>query len=122
MVLTAYLVLSPAIGLSCHRRPRNTFRKLDAGVEASTASRANVRDDRETPLCGRDGSDIGLIWVNCEAISFRKGGWTGQISLIRLKKLAATRMLRSMRMGRRRPAMRPGRLALARMAGNPATA
>ena len=28
-------MLSPAIGLSCHRRSRNCFRKLDAGVEAS---------------------------------------------------------------------------------------
>jgi hypothetical protein len=35
-----------------------------------------------------------LIWANREAISFCKGGWTGQISLIRLKKLAATRMPR----------------------------
>jgi hypothetical protein len=35
-----------------------------------------------------------LIWANREAISFRKGGWTGQISLIRLKKLAAMRMPR----------------------------
>jgi hypothetical protein len=35
MVLTAYFVLSPAIGLSCHRHQRKTFRKLDASVEAS---------------------------------------------------------------------------------------
>jgi hypothetical protein len=35
MVLTAYIVLSPAIGLVCHRRRRNYFRRLDAGVEAS---------------------------------------------------------------------------------------
>jgi hypothetical protein len=35
MVLTAYFVLSPVIGLSCHRRLRRCFRKLDAGVEAS---------------------------------------------------------------------------------------
>jgi hypothetical protein len=35
MVLTAYFVLSPAIGLFCHRRLRKTFRKLDAGVDAS---------------------------------------------------------------------------------------
>src|ERR1700733_433227 len=33
---TAYSVLSPAIGLSCHRRLRKLpLRKLDAGVEAS---------------------------------------------------------------------------------------
>jgi len=72
MVLTVSFVLSPVIGLSCHRRLRTKIRKLDASVEASgphdfavrftrhsskahsasTASRSNVRDDRETPLCG----------------------------------------------------------------------
>src|SRR5260370_29360150 len=45
MVLTAYFVLSPAIGLSCHRRLADigtsarsgsrTSARLDAGVEAS---------------------------------------------------------------------------------------
>jgi hypothetical protein len=34
MVLTAYFVLSPAIGLVCHRHLR-VWRRLDAGVEAS---------------------------------------------------------------------------------------
>jgi hypothetical protein len=32
---TAYNVLSPVIGLSCHRRLADTSAKLDAGVEAS---------------------------------------------------------------------------------------
>jgi hypothetical protein len=32
---TAYFALSPAIGLSCHRRLRGLLRKLDASVEAS---------------------------------------------------------------------------------------
>jgi hypothetical protein len=75
MVLTAYFVLSPVIGLSCHRRPADISAKLDAGVEASgphdfavrvsavrprkmfalrasasIASQPYVRDDRETPL------------------------------------------------------------------------
>src|SRR5260370_32548390 len=65
-----YFVLSPVTGLFCHRRRRNCFRQLDASVgasgphdfavrtsalssaapTASTASRLNVRDDRETPL------------------------------------------------------------------------
>jgi hypothetical protein len=74
MVLTACFVLSPVIGLSCHRHRRNYFRQLDAGVEASgphdlavrkKRSRQqhhlrpphpvpNVRDDRDTPLM-RDG-------------------------------------------------------------------
>src|SRR5260370_14928407 len=35
MVLTVFFVLSPAIGLSCHRRLRSCLRKHDAGVEAS---------------------------------------------------------------------------------------
>jgi hypothetical protein len=35
MVLTVSFVLSPVIGLSCHRRLANTSAKLDAGVEAS---------------------------------------------------------------------------------------
>ena len=84
MVLTASFVVSPAIGLSCHRHLADTSAKLDAGVEASgphdfavrfSAVRQErrlrpphpapyVRDDRETPLCvGRDGeryrSDLG---------------------------------------------------------------
>ncbi len=69
MVLTAYTVLSPVIGLSCHRHLADTYAKLDAGVEASGphdfAVRAcvvrqrhrhvhrippRVRDDRDTPL------------------------------------------------------------------------
>jgi hypothetical protein len=32
---TAYNALSPVIGLSCHRRRRDTSRQLDASVEAS---------------------------------------------------------------------------------------
>jgi hypothetical protein len=105
MVLTAYSALSPVTGLSCHRRRRNRFRRLDTSVgvsgphdfavrarlshklrdgpgtgppqlcakavqrhssfdtAASTASRSNVRDDRDTPL-KRDGmaGNIFLIW------------------------------------------------------------
>jgi len=68
---TAYFVLSPVIGLFCHRRLRiesanltpasrrqdhttspSAFAPFVKGAFASTASRANVRDDRETPLCG----------------------------------------------------------------------
>jgi hypothetical protein len=72
MVLTVSFVLSPAIGLVCHRHQRSCLRRLDAGVEASgphdfavreKRSRlwrrprpphpaSNVRDDRETPLVG----------------------------------------------------------------------
>jgi hypothetical protein len=71
MVLTVSFALSPVIGLCCHRRRQNCFRRLDAGVEASgphdfavrvgalvrSAARVHripprVRDDRETPLRG----------------------------------------------------------------------
>ena len=95
MVLTVSFVISPVIGLVCHRRRRNHFRQLDASVEASgphdfavrisTVRQPcyqrpphpvpNVRDDRETPLCvGRDGGDIELIWVVGEAEYFYKRG------------------------------------------------
>jgi hypothetical protein len=69
MVLTVSFVLSSAIGLFCHRRPRSLLRELDASVEASgphdfavrfSAIRqrrirvhripSRVRDDRDTPL------------------------------------------------------------------------
>jgi len=65
---TAYNVISPVTGLSCHRRRRNRFRQLDASVGASgphvfavrlrrirqSAFRVHripphVRDDRERP-------------------------------------------------------------------------
>ena len=35
MVLTVSFVISPVIGLSCHRRRRSCLHQLDAGVEAS---------------------------------------------------------------------------------------
>src|SRR3954469_16536573 len=75
MVLTVSFVISPVIGLSCHRRQQVTTCQLDASVEASGphdfAVRVgairqkhqprpphpvpNVRDDRETPLVSRTG-------------------------------------------------------------------
>jgi hypothetical protein len=81
MVLTVSFVLSPVIGLSCHRRLAKMFpAKLDASVEASGphdfAVRvstirlarccvhripSHVRDDRETPLCW-DG--MVKIWID----------------------------------------------------------
>jgi hypothetical protein len=70
MVLTGSFALSPVIGLFCHRRlAQSSARNLMPasrhqdhttspsasapfvkGASASTASRSNVRDDRETPL------------------------------------------------------------------------
>src|ERR1035438_9025433 len=83
MVLTAYIVLSPATGLFCHRRLQVTTCKLDASVGASgphdfavrvSIARLaspkrpphpapNVRDDREAPLLwGQDAANVRLIW------------------------------------------------------------
>jgi hypothetical protein len=97
MVLTAYFELSPVIGLSCHRRQQSYLHQFDAGVEASgphdfavriqrlssasavtsTASRTNVRDDRDTPLLRvRDGESIRLFLPNREAKYFCKEDWT----------------------------------------------
>ena len=75
MVLTVSFVLSPVIGLVCHRRPRSCLRRLDAGVEASgphdfavrisTIRQARFRvhripphvgDVRNAPLPGQDGA------------------------------------------------------------------
>ena len=81
---TAYFVLSPAIGLFCHRRLADTSTRLDASVEASgphdfavrlSAVRhkrirvhripPHVRDDRETPLQrGGTGESILLFLPN----------------------------------------------------------
>jgi len=44
MVLTVSFVLSPVIGLSCHRRLADYPAKLDAGVEASGPHDFAVRD------------------------------------------------------------------------------
>jgi len=91
---TAHFVLSPAIGLFCHRRLRRLLRKLDTSIEASgphdfavrlSAARQEhirvhripprVRDDREPPLKW-DGTavDKHVIWVGREEeIFFRRG-------------------------------------------------
>jgi len=97
MVLTVYFVISPAIGLSCHRhwRDAKATRQLDAAVEAwttrlrrpqnalssaarvaSIASRTDTRDDRETPLCG-DGTRriLPVIWGRDQ---LRQIGTTGK--------------------------------------------
>jgi hypothetical protein len=94
MVLKGSFVLSPVIGLYCHRRLRTTSANLNASVEASgphdfavhvsavrqraavsTASRTNVRDDRETPLLW-DGmaTNMEVIWGKHEGKYFCEGG------------------------------------------------
>jgi len=52
--------------------------RLTPNAAASTASRSNVRDDRDTPLFrGGTAVDIEVIWVRTEQEYFCKGGWTG---------------------------------------------
>ena len=46
---TAYNALSPVTGLSCHRRQRNRFRRLDASVGASGPHAFAVRFRRARP-------------------------------------------------------------------------
>ena len=46
MVLTVSFVISPVIGLCCHRRKRSCVRKLDASVEASGPHDFAVREAR----------------------------------------------------------------------------
>src|SRR6202023_2894579 len=95
---TAYFVLSPATGLSCHRRRRNCFHRLDASVGASgphvfavrlSAVRQErirvhripprVRDDRDTPLeWDETANHIVLIWGSGKQKYFCPGGWTAK--------------------------------------------
>jgi hypothetical protein len=106
MVLTVSFVLSPVIGLSCHRRRWLRLHRLDAGVEASgphdfavrvsirssceasasTASEPALLTLRNAPPVGQDGALVEMIWVSREAKYFCKGDWTGSISLIWLNK------------------------------------
>jgi hypothetical protein len=97
MVLTVSFVLSPVIGLFCHRRRRDAKhpRQLDSSVEESgphdfavrqrcprqkRRSRPphpapNVRDDRETPLLWRrDGNPSIAVSTNSRSKIFFVGG------------------------------------------------
>ena len=103
---TAYFVLSPVIGLFCHRRSASKPAKLDASVEASGphdfAVRLStvrqrrirvhripprVRDDREPPLrWDETARDMQVIWVRRDREYFCGEDWTTQISLIQFNK------------------------------------
>src|SRR3954468_4978627 len=98
-VLTVSFVISPVIGLCCHRRLARLSAKLDASVEASgphdfavrvrhRSSKVpnsvhrippRVRDDRERPLVGRDGVIRKVFRVREEARYFCAEGWTGDL-------------------------------------------
>jgi hypothetical protein len=97
---TAYFVLSPAIGLVCHRHLARLLARLDAGVEASEphdfavristvrqvrAVRVHripprVRDVRNAPLWDGTARISELIWVRREQKYFCKWGWTGKLA------------------------------------------
>src|SRR5437588_9679366 len=70
--------------------------RSSAVLSASIASRAYVRDDRDTPLMW-DGMTrlIVLIWVRSETEYFLKWDWTAQISLIRFNKFRCARRRRN---------------------------
>src|SRR5437762_13791093 len=109
--LTVSSVLSPVIGLSCHRRQQVTTCQLDASVDASEphdfavrvtccsskapsasiASRPAFVTIASRPSVGRDGRVIILIWVKRRKEYFCKRDWTAQIRLIRQAKLAFRR-------------------------------
>src|SRR4051795_7076375 len=98
MVLTVSFVISPVIGLVCHRRLARLSAKLDASVEASgphdfavrvqprSSAVLNsvhripprVRDDRERPSVGRDGAIRKVFCVWRETKYFRERDWTGR--------------------------------------------
>ena len=102
MVLAAYFALSPVTGLSCHRRPQETCKKLasrelDASVGASGPHDFAVRSQalRQRADCvhripyptfvtiairpsSEDGTavDVEVIWVRSEPEYFCAKGWT----------------------------------------------
>jgi len=109
---TAYVVLSPAIGLSCHRRLRKSLpanltpasRRQDHTIlpsaskalssEASLAATASNPASVTIairPSSGVDGEDIQLICDFGKPEYFFGRDWTGRNSLIRLEKLDFTR-------------------------------
>src|SRR5205814_8536839 len=97
MVLTVSFVISPVIGLFCHRRQQVTTCQLDASVEASGPHDFAVRVSTFRQACfsvhripyptsvtiakrpfewdGMAGV-LDLIWANREAEYFCKRGWT----------------------------------------------
>src|SRR5258708_25713767 len=111
MVLTVSFVLSPVIGLFCHRHPWNccpTNLTPASGCQdhttspsalalfvnsaaASTASRPASVTIAIRPSVGRDGRVLKVIWVKRETEYFFKRDWTAQITLIRFNKIVPRR-------------------------------
>src|ERR1700730_4539695 len=99
MVLTVSCALSPATGLSCHRRPREALLLKNLtpasgrqdhtpspsasapfvrSASASTASRPAAVTIANRPSVGQDGKSYSLICISEKQKYFCKGGWTGQ--------------------------------------------
>jgi hypothetical protein len=85
--------LTPASRRQDHTTSPSAPAPFVKGAFASTASRTNVRDDRETPLMW-DGmaGNMDLIWDKREAKYFLRGNWTGGIRLIRFNKFVVARI------------------------------
>ena len=104
---TTYYVLSPVIGLYCHRHRRNCFRQLERqrrgvrttrlrrllsrhsskALSASTASRLTLVTIAKRPSERQDDAIIALIWGKHERKYFLPEIWTPQIKLKRLSNL-----------------------------------
>jgi hypothetical protein len=70
--------LMPASGHQDHTALPSASSAFVKAPSASTASRANVRDDRDTPLSWvRDAMKTPVIWVKREVKYFCEEGWTG---------------------------------------------
>jgi hypothetical protein len=96
MVLRLIFVISPVIGLFCHRRLQDTSRKLDTSVEASGPHdfAVRIRAVRQrhvsvhripfptsvtiasAPLAGRDGAGLKMLLGLGKAEYFSQTGWT----------------------------------------------
>jgi hypothetical protein len=113
MVLTVSFVLSPVIGLYCHRRLADTSERLDASVEASGPYDFAVREKRarhqriprpshpcptSVTIAKRPfvwagmARDIEVIWVKRESKCFSRRGWTWQIRLIAQQNFISARI------------------------------
>ena len=87
LLAKAFKRRSSARGVRSRKTALRTPLAPDAA--ASTATRPNVRDDGQRPS-SRDGMAgvVRVIWVEREAEYFCGRGWTGQISLKLLEKIA----------------------------------
>jgi hypothetical protein len=113
MVLTVSFVISPVIGLCCHRRHADISAKLDASVEASGpydfAVRVSAVRQKRCPrpphpcptfvtiakrpfVWAGMARDIEVIWVKRESKCFFRQGWTGEIRLIAQQNFISARI------------------------------